>query len=118
MRISVAHLPQLRSRTPVQPRAFYGRRQVDIVGTVAGRPPRCRWERPLPAGATLLVGAAVAGIAHHLQRARILSEGRAVVLSGDERDRGCVFKRAALAAVLYAGPGSGNMRELQQRVSS
>ena len=42
----------------------------------------------------MLVGVAAAGIAHHLQRARNLSEGRAVVLSGDEWDRGCVFKRA------------------------
>ena len=42
----------------------------------------------------LLVGVAAAGIAHHLQCARNLSEGRVVVLSGDERERGCVFKRA------------------------
>jgi hypothetical protein len=95
MRIFVAHPPQLYSRTPIQPRAFCGRRRVDIVGTIAGRPPRCRWEHPLPTDATVLVGMAAVGIAHHLQRARNLSKGRAVVLSGDEWDRGCVFKRTA-----------------------
>jgi hypothetical protein len=40
----------------------------------------------------LLVGAAVAGIAHHLHGARNLREGRAVVLSGDEWDGRSVFK--------------------------
>jgi hypothetical protein len=52
-------------------------------------------ECTLPTGAMLLVGAAVAGIAHHLHGARNLREGRAVVLSGDEWDGRSVFKGAA-----------------------
>ena len=85
MRISIAHPPQRRCRTPVQPMAFCGRRPVD-ADPLAGRPLRRCWGHPLPSDAMALVRTADAGIAH-LQCARKLSEARAVVLSGDEWDR-------------------------------